>query len=40
MHPILVGPIMATHLKIKESPSCARWTSSGHTEEWESLAPT
>ena len=23
MHPTLVGPIMATHLKIKESPSCA-----------------
>ena len=22
MHPTLVGPIMATHLKIKESPSC------------------
>ena len=23
MHPTLLGPIMATHLKIKEFPSCA-----------------
>ena len=26
MHPTLVGPIMATHLKIKQFPSCAQHT--------------
>ena len=34
MHPTLVGPIMATHLKIKE------FHSRGHTKAWESLTPT
>ena len=27
MHSTLVGPIMATRLKTKESPSCAWWTT-------------
>ena len=41
MHPALVGPIMATHLKIKESPLlCVTDRSSGHTEAWESSTPT
>ena len=41
LHPPLVGPIMATHLKIKESPLlCMTDHPSGHTEEWESLTPT
>ena len=40
MHPTLVGPIMATHLKIKEPPSCGVTDHSSDTEEWESLTPT
>ena len=39
MHPTLVGPVVATHLKIKESPLlCVMDHSSGHTEEWENFA--